>query len=34
VSDLRGLLGLAAILAVAFLFSNNRGRAGSFEAGV
>jgi nucleoside permease NupC len=26
VSDLRGLLGLAAILAVAFLVSNNRGR--------
>lgn len=26
VSDLRGLLGLAAILALAFLFSSNRGR--------
>jgi CNT family concentrative nucleoside transporter len=26
VSDLRGLLGLAAILVVAFLVSNNRGR--------
>jgi concentrative nucleoside transporter, CNT family len=26
VSDLRGLLGLAAILALAFLVSNNRGR--------
>jgi hypothetical protein len=34
VSDLRGLLGLAAILAVAFSFPTTGGRAGSFEAGV